>query len=596
MPVATPDKPISQAELTGAIRLAAHESRVATKTMSPAEKANIGAVANFVQQGEQRKAWETLATGFNHVSTWESTAEKQVQTGFDNNGDRVARDASETTNIYDVKALTGVYMDYMVDGYDGLKDTPGGLTSFQKQDLLRDQVETFILSNPAIHEALKDPVTGSLNGATYEGILRNREFMSRLAERLNGVYDSSHLPTDLEVKLVAAESRYQRLDTEIKHLTQEGTDVSIQYKRVDGEKKAFESDAYASRTTSRTTREEAYKTLSIDPDIQIYASAQQRLVEIDASIKRGENKFSIKDKSDAEATVSRTRSQVATKSPDKVTEFDELFRDRTAVNIELSEISTKLINVQRELQTRQGEMTGAKLEKDNLSLQRKAKAQEFTAAIKDAVRLTAQEHLYQRAREIVNKFPSYKAEVEKEFQEEVDGKLEAHVKDRWVTQEEKGKLYGLLGKETVYVFDRNKTQEDVDEIINTGDVDGYIKRVLRESGLKIDQITRLMQDKNFIKAQRSSLVTKLLTSHVAAGGKISEGMQSMLRVTSWGKEVSLSMLNGNEEAKKAVEKITGKPLSEDSLEEVHKKRGGKIFFMILLMALGAASFLSKDLK
>lgn len=590
MPVGSPDRPISPAEQAGVIRVAVgvETGSVADATMTDAERANVGSFKMLVDQQEGGRALEVLATGFNHATTWESTAERQIQTGFDaTTGDRKARSPTETDNFRRVRETQDVYNEYLKSGYEGLIDESayGGKSIRQKQDMLAGQAEDFIKSNAAIADALPKDWTGNVDRYVMrdavERVLKDPVFRKQLTERLNGLFDPASLPKDLEAQLLTAENKLNSTSQEVIRLEGLQSQDEAEKNRQQARKIKFDTESYTSSNgIVGGTKKEVLENLGIDSEILAYKQAQKHLVEVITGL--GGGRYTTADRTAAEAAV-RTA-----KTP-KVEEHEILLNESGDINTKFKDVERSLATTATELLAKRGQRTSVKTEADNLAHQRRAKSQEFSDEVTGAIRKTAQEYLVARARKLISEYPQYKTEITASLKAEADEKIKAQADSRWIEEREEGWLWR---KRTVYSYNEKMTQWDVDNVLNSlstqGNPDMFVETFLTDAGLTVEQIAQLKQDKGFMEAQRSSLVAKLLTAHVAAGGQINETTQSALRMTPWGKKVSAEWINNSSEAKQEVERLTGKPVSENSLEDVFKKKGSKGLVAALLLALGIA--------
>ena len=585
------EAPLTQAEITGATRigLKVEASKVADSGWSNAEKANVNAAKERADKNDGRGSLETLASGFNYAATWEKTAEQQVQTGFNAaTGDREPRAGStEAADLFDVNRKQKVYSEFLDKGYDGLSGTPAQKAA--KQEALRVQVEEFIKLTPAIYDAIPKFLGSTLTDTfelrkIVERTLRDPGFRDSLAKRLNGLYDPKNLPSATEESLISAQTKLESAESETTKLTgqlgQDMTERGAQSVRMDEFKTTSTYDSTSISTMLSVTKEDVHRALSTDSEIAEYQKFQRELVVV----------LGNRSSTPAERTAARGRVDAA--RTNKVSEFEDLSREKNDIETRLKDAQNVVSATESQLITKRGERTSAKTELDSILTQRKARQVEFVGGVKNAVRDTAQEHLVTQIREAIRKYPEYKSELQQELKNEADEKIKAEFDKRWTSVKEQGRFW-YKDKEKIHFFDKVKTGVDVTKIAETvnrdGNPDAFVEDFLRDAGLSPEQIVILKQDKGFIEAQRSLIVSKAVAAHVGAGGKISEGMQSMLTVTPWGKRVSEEWIKASPEAAAKVKELTGKDVNENSLQEIQKKKHGKqAALLILLMAIGAA--------
>lgn len=580
----------TQAEITGATRigLKVEASKVADSGWSDEERANINAAKERADKNDGGGSLETLAGGFNYAATWEETAEKQVQTGFNAaTGDREPRAGStEAADLLDAKQKQETYNEFLNKGYDGLSDVPPG-TKLAKQVELRGQVEEFIKLTPAIYDAIpKFP--GSTLADTFElrkiveRTLRDPGFRDSLAKRLNGLYDPNNLPSAIEESLISAQTKFESAESETTRLTGQLGQDKAERDEQDSRMGKFKTTATYDSTPMAmygVTKEVVHRALSTDLEIAEYQKLQKELVVI-----LGNGSSTRAERTAARGRVDAARTNI------KVVEFEDLSREKNDIETRLKDAQNVVSATESQLITKRGERTGAKTELDSILTRRKARRVEFVDGVKNAVRDTAQEHLVVQIKEAIQKYPEYKSELQQELKNEADGKIKAEFDKRWTSVKEKGRFWH---KEKIHFFDKVKTGADIVKIAEAvnrdGNPDAFVEDFLRDAGLSPEQIVILKQDKGFMEAQRSLIVSKALAAHVGAGGKISEGMQSMLTVTPWGKRVSEEWIKGSPEAAAKVKELTGKDVNENSLQEIQKKKHGKqAALLVLLMAIGAA--------
>ena len=589
------EAPLTQAEITGATRigLKVEASKIADSGWSDAEKANVSAAKERADKNDGRGSLETLASGFNYAATWEETAEKQVQTGFNAaTGDREPRAGStEAADLLDVNRKQKVYSEFLDKGYDGFSGTPAQKAA--KQEALRVQVEEFIKLTPAIYDAIPK-FSGSTLADTFElrkivqRTLRDPGFRDLLAKRLNGLYDPKNLPSAIEASLISAQTKLESAESETTRLTgqlgQDEVERNAQDSRMGEFKTAATYDSTSISTMFGVTKEEVQRVLSTDSEIAEYQKLQRELVVV----------LGNRSSTPAERTAARGRVDAARKN--KVIEFEDLSREKNDIEARLKDAQNVVSTTESQLIAKRGERTSAKTELDSILTQRKARQVEFVNGVKNAVRDTAQEHLIAQIREAIQKYPEYKSELQQELKKEADEKIKTEFDKRWTSVKEQGRFWH---KEKIHFFDKVKTEADIVKIAETvnrdGNPDAFVEEFLVNAGLSPEQIVILKQDKGFMETQRSLIVSKALAAHVGAGGKISEGMQSMLTVTPWGKRVSEEWIKASPEAAAKVKELTGKDVDENSLQEIqNKKRGKQAALLVLLMAIGAA-MVGKDI-
>lgn len=223
------EQPLMHAAQRAAVGL---EGRKVTEglKLSAGQEAVVKAALEQVKVNQGRKALETIAgtdpdkaTNNNKLvefeyGNWEDRAKGIIYTDFKPNGERIARlGSTEEQRMGSVKEAMKTYDEFIKHGYDGLKDTLGGLTAYEKQEILRDKIESFLKATPTIAESLK--ISGRIPREAIENLLRDEKLRSKLAEILNTRFKD--LPEDdkllIEDKKIR-EAEAEKAKIEVKRL------------------------------------------------------------------------------------------------------------------------------------------------------------------------------------------------------------------------------------------------------------------------------------------------------------------------------------------------------------------------------------------
>lgn len=595
MPTAVASEPrpvMTSAEQTAARRMGAGlEGSALVKGLSREEALVIGAVQKSASENNPRAATKALASDFRFASTYEQTAEAMVKTGRDPTGERRAqRDGTTEDSDFDrVNKRTEVNVDLLAKGYEGLTDT--------QKSTLREQIDEFITSSPDLLKALGGK--GKIPEAVYAKVVSSEEFQDSLRGILEGEFNPTNIPSDLEAILFTTQNKVTNVVKEVEVLTgKKGEQESVRNDAKTAKDK-FEKDVDPKYAKSK---EEKYKEL-VDSGVEArHQAAKQTYDQARA------NAGGIRT---AEFQAAEKAYNAALSDPDVIT-YRELAQQRNTVNTNYKNADQELSTVNTEFLTKQTELITARSQLEKASLDRIARSKEFTHKVTNAVRESTKAYFIS-ADAIMQEFPEQKEELLAHLRQEAANKLQEYSDSEFIqyaTKTERAAGVGPIrfGKDRTvsgYEVGKAKIQGEVDAIVTaarpdatTGrdTLDTYMTGRLKAAGLEDSQISLLKQDQEYMKALTKGRITQVLAQHVKAGGTINQEMQSFLSVTPLGKEISMDMIQKSPEARAQVEAITGQPLSADSLEKIRKSEEGKKgkegvlgILLLALMALAAAS-------